>query len=97
MIALCALPCGAESFVEFERFGKAKRDWLARFLKLPNGIPSHDTFGRVFALLDPRLFSTCFMNWTFSLRQSFTAEIDSLRSPCGLPAAVCLAALGYRP
>ena len=57
MIALCALLCGAESFVEFERFGEAKRDWLARFLKLPNGIPSHDTFGRVFALLDPRQFS----------------------------------------
>lgn len=75
MIAMCALLCGAENFVEFERFGEAKRDWLARFLKLPNGIPSHDTFGRVFALLDPRQFSECFINWTRSLRQSFAAEI----------------------
>lgn len=59
-------------------FGEAKRDWLARFLKLPNGIPSHDTFGRVFALLDPRQFSECFMNWTRSLRQSFAAEIVAI-------------------
>jgi predicted transposase YbfD/YdcC len=78
MIALCALLCGAENFVEFERFGEAKRGWLARFLKLPNGIPSHDTFGRVFALLDPRQFSECFSNWTRSLRQSFAAEIVAI-------------------
>jgi predicted transposase YbfD/YdcC len=78
MIAMCALLCGAENFVEFERFGEAKRDWFARFLKLPNGIPSHDTFGRVFALLDPRQFSECFMNWTRSLRQSFAAEIVAI-------------------
>lgn len=78
MIAICALLCGAENFVEFERFGEAKHDWLARFLKLPNGIPSHDTFGRVFALLDPRQFSECFTNWTHSLRQSFAAEIVAI-------------------
>jgi predicted transposase YbfD/YdcC len=78
MIAICALLCGAENFVEFERFGAAKHDWLARFLKLPNGIPSHDTFGRVFALLDPRQFSECFTHWTRSLRQSFSAEIIAL-------------------
>ena len=78
MISICALLCGAESFVEFARFGEAKRDWLARFLKLPNGIPSHDTFGRVFALLDPRQFSECFTNWTQGLRQSFAAEIVAI-------------------
>lgn len=78
MIAICALLCGAENFVEFERFGEAKHDWLARFLKLPNGIPSHDTFGRVFALLDPRQFSECFTHWTRSLRQSFSAEIIAI-------------------
>lgn len=78
MISICALLCGAENFVEFQRFGEAKRAWLAGFLKLPNGIPSHDTFGRVFALLDPRQFSECFTNWTRSLRQSFSAEIIAI-------------------
>jgi DDE_Tnp_1-associated len=78
MISICALLCGAENFVEFQRFGEAKRAWLAGFLKLPNGIPSHDTFGRVFALLDPRQFSECFTNWTRRLRQSFSAEIVAI-------------------
>ena len=78
MISICAVLCGAESFVEFERFGEAKRDWLGRFLKLPNGIPSHDTFGRVFALLDPRQFAECFTRWTEGLRQSFAAEIVAI-------------------
>src|ERR1700734_2205503 len=78
MIAICALLCGAESFVEFERFGEAKRAWLGVFLQLPNGIPSHDTFGRVFAQLDPRQFSECFAHWTRSLRQSFRAEIVAI-------------------
>lgn len=78
MISICALLCGAENFVEFQRFGEAKRAWLAGFLKLPNGIPSHDTFGRVFALLDPRQFSEAFTNWTRSLRQTFSAEIIAI-------------------
>lgn len=52
-IALCAVICGAESWTELEEFGKANRKWLESFLNLPNGIPSHDTFGRVFAALDP--------------------------------------------
>lgn len=78
MIAICALLCGAETFVDFERFGKAKREWLSTFLNLKNGIPSHDTFGRVFALLDPRCFSECFANWTRGLRKSFAAEIVAI-------------------
>jgi len=45
VIAICAVICGAESFTEIEEFGKAKRDWLSKFLDLSNGIPSHDTFG----------------------------------------------------
>jgi len=53
VIAVCAMLCGAEGFTEMEEFGLARREWLARFLELPSGIPSHDTFGRVFALLDP--------------------------------------------
>jgi predicted transposase YbfD/YdcC len=62
-IALCAVICGADSWVEVEAFGNAKRSWLERFLALPHGIPSHDTFGRVFAALDPAQFETGFRSW----------------------------------
>lgn len=54
IIAICAVICGAEGWSDIEVFGKAKRRWLAQFLTLPHGIPSHDTFGRVFAQLDPK-------------------------------------------
>src|SRR5256884_3324901 len=60
-IAFCAVICGADTWVDVEEFGHAKRAWLETFLDLPNGIPSHETFGRVFARLDPeqghRVFS----------------------------------------
>ena len=59
--------CGADNWVEIKDFGKAKRGWFDRFLKLPNGIPSHDTFGRVFAMLDPDRFAVCFTQWVKSV------------------------------
>lgn len=62
-IALCAVICGADTWVEVEAFGRAKHDWLATFLALPHGIPSHDTFGRVFAALDPEQFEAGFRSW----------------------------------
>jgi predicted transposase YbfD/YdcC len=62
-IALCAILAGADDWVAVERFGNAKLDWFRRFLDLPNGIPSHDTFGRVFARLDPTQFEACFRDW----------------------------------
>src|SRR5690606_26427194 len=52
-IAILAVICGADGWVDMEQFGRAKHDWLKTFLHLPNGIPSHDTFGRVFTTLDP--------------------------------------------
>ncbi len=62
-IAVCALLSGANDFVGMEKFGKAKRDWLKKYLELPNGIPSHDTFGRVVRALAPQQFVDCFVSW----------------------------------
>jgi predicted transposase YbfD/YdcC len=66
-ISLCATLSGADSFVAIEQFGHAKVKWLKTFLELPNGIPSHDTIGRVFAAIDPEMFARCFGNWTASI------------------------------
>ena len=63
VIAICAIICGADSWVAVESFGHAKSTWLGRFLKLPNGIPSHDTFSRVFGLINPTDFERCFISW----------------------------------
>jgi predicted transposase YbfD/YdcC len=62
-IALCAVICGADTWVEVEAFGRAKQEWLRTFLELPHGIPAHDTFGRVFAALDPAQFEAGFRSW----------------------------------
>ena len=63
-IAICAVICGADSWVYIELFGKSKLEWFRTFLELPHGIPSHDTFGDVFSRLDPEQFQQCFMAWT---------------------------------
>lgn len=77
-IAICTLLCGGSSFYDMEDFGKAKKEWFASFLRLPGGIPSHDTFTRVFAALDPKAFSECFLNWTQSVRRAVGAEVVAL-------------------
>ena len=73
VIAICAVLCGADEWSDIEAFGKAKRKWLKRFLHLPKGrIPSHDTFGRVFALLDSAALEKCFLEWIRAV-SAFTA------------------------
>jgi hypothetical protein len=63
IIAICAVICGADGWEDVESFGESKKDWLKGFLELPHGIPSHDTFGRVFAHLAPAQFEACFRSW----------------------------------
>jgi predicted transposase YbfD/YdcC len=67
ILAFCGVICGADSWVNVEAFGKSKLTWFKTFLELPAGIPSHDTFGRVFAVLDPDAFERCFSAWMRSL------------------------------
>ena len=75
LIAILAVLCGAEGWVDIESFGQAKEEWLKTFLALPNGIPSHDTFGRVFARLDPKQFEQCFLTWVQSLNEKIRGVI----------------------
>ena len=65
----------ADDWVSIAAYGNAKKDWLAQFLSLPNGIPSHDTFNRVFSSIDPEHFMNCFMNWVTAIRSVFKSQI----------------------
>ena len=75
VIAVCGAICGADNWVHIAEFGRSKYDWLKTFLELPNGIPSHDTFGRVFARISPEHFQDCFSAWVQSLLPKFDEEI----------------------
>jgi len=77
-IAICAVICGAEGWVDIENFGKSKLVWLKTFLVLPNGIPSHDTFGRVFSLLDPEEFQKSFHSWVQSVHELTNGQVVAI-------------------
>jgi hypothetical protein len=62
-LCICAVICGADSWVDIENYGRAKQEWLRGFLPLPNGIPSHDTIARLFAALNPKALQACFLCW----------------------------------
>jgi predicted transposase YbfD/YdcC len=78
VIAICAVICGADSWVAVALFGKAKLAWLKRFLELPNGIPSHDTFGRVFARLKPEQFEKCFLQWIAAVSDITAGQVVAI-------------------
>ena len=77
-IAICAVICGADTWVEIEEYGKAKEAWLKRFLALPNGIPSHDTFARVFARLEPEELQRSFLSWIRAVSQVTQGEVIAI-------------------
>lgn len=78
VITVCAVICGADNWVEIELFGKKKQEWLRQFLELPNGVPSHDTFGRVFSLLNAEQFQACFYEWVKVVEKVTSGQIIAL-------------------
>ncbi len=74
-VAVCAVLCGADTWVDVELWGKAKLAWLRTWLDLPHGVPSHDTFGRVFAALDPTAFEACFLAWVRELAAATAGRV----------------------
>lgn len=78
VITICAVIAGAESWDDIELFGEAKHEWLQSFLELPNGIPSHDTFNRVFAALDPQAFHERFTAWMHDLVAHLPAQVIAI-------------------
>jgi predicted transposase YbfD/YdcC len=85
VIAVCAVVAGASDFQEVALFGEKRKNWLARFLDLTNGIPSHDTFERVFASLEQRAFQRCFVSWMTAWHLKLTGKhlaIDG-KAVCG--------------
>ena len=77
-IAICAVVAGAESWDDIEDFGNAKVGWLKSFLDLPNGIPSHDTFRRLFERLDPEEFQRGFLGWVEALHEATGRQVIAI-------------------
>jgi len=78
VISICAVICGMESWVDIEDFGEGRKDWFKKFLKLPNGIPSHDTFRRVFSLLNAEQFQQCFQSWVRAICEAVDEDVVAI-------------------
>jgi predicted transposase YbfD/YdcC len=78
VIAICAVICGADTWVEMEAYGRAKEKWLRQFLAVPNGIPSHDTFARVIARLKPEELQQCFLRWMQAVSEVTQGEVVAI-------------------
>jgi predicted transposase YbfD/YdcC len=78
VIAIAATICGADTWVDMENYGESRKEWFSEFLELDNGIPSHDTFGRVFSLLSAAEFEKCFMAWVEDIRELLDGEIIAI-------------------
>jgi len=81
-IALCAVICGAENWVDVELYGNSKLAWLTTFLELPDGIPSHDTFGRVFRRIDAEEFQKVFFEWVIAVNDLIQGQIINIDGKC---------------
>lgn len=81
-IAICAIICGAEGWTDMEVFGNSKAIWLKTFLELPNGIPSHDTFGRVFGMIDAQQFQLAFWEWVWAVNDIVQGQIVNIDGKC---------------
>lgn len=75
VIAVLTVLCGGDGWVDMQEFGKAKEEWLRKFLELPSGIPSHDTFGRVFATINPTEFHNAFMYWVSGMNDIIKGQV----------------------
>jgi hypothetical protein len=78
VIAIYAVLCGAEGWEDIEEYGHAQAGWFKQVLDMPHGIPSHDTFRRVLARLDPDEFTRCFLTWTQALSERSAGEIVAI-------------------
>lgn len=78
LIAVCAVICGADDFVAIAKFGRTKRDWLARFLDLSSGIPSHDRFNAIFAAIKPAEFEKCLLSWITTLHEISDGQLIAI-------------------
>jgi predicted transposase YbfD/YdcC len=78
IIGILAILCGYDEYTEMELFGEMKEDWLRGFLELPHGIPSHDTFGDIFAAINPQALHECFAEWVETIREKISGEIIAI-------------------
>lgn len=78
IIAVCAVIAGADSWTDIASYGRSKEDWLRTFLRLDGGIPSHDTFRRVFTIINPETFEQCFYDWVRGFFQALDREVIAI-------------------